>query len=49
MRGRLERVEGFMCRNCCGGGGKAVEETKQLVLLTSDKLEAVEKFVIWVI
>src|SRR6266516_5349108 len=44
VRDRLERVESFMCRNCCGGGGKAVEETKQLVLGTSDKLEAVEKF-----
>src|SRR6266516_668899 len=43
VRGRLERVEGFMCRNCCGGGGKAVEETKQFVLGTSDKLEVVEK------
>src|SRR6266516_4698006 len=43
VRDRLERVEGFMCRNCCGGGGKAVEETKQFVLGTSDKLEVVEK------
>ena len=33
-----------MCRNCCGGGGKAVEETKQFVLETSDKLEVVENF-----
>ena len=33
-----------MCRNCCGGGGKAVEGTKQLVLGTSDKLKIVEKF-----
>src|SRR6266516_2077280 len=44
VRGRLERVEGFMCRNCYGGGGKAVEETKQLVLGASDKLEVVDKF-----
>jgi len=26
VQGRLERVESFMCRNCCGGGGKAVED-----------------------
>ena len=35
-----------MCRNCCGGGGKAVEETKQFVLGTSDKLEVVENFLL---
>src|SRR5258708_37311609 len=33
-----------MCRKCWGGGGKAVEKTKQLELGTSDKIEVVEKF-----
>src|SRR6266516_4816423 len=42
--GSLGKMEDFTCRNCIGGGVKLVEEAKQFVLGTSDKIEVVENF-----
>src|SRR5260221_8913424 len=42
--GNIEKMVDFMCRDCSGGGVKVVEEAKQFVVETSDKIEVVEKF-----
>src|SRR5260221_12628225 len=42
--GNIGKMVDFTCRNCSGGGVKVVEEAKQFVVETSDKIEVVEKF-----
>src|SRR6266516_2605605 len=42
--GSLGKMEESTCRNCIGGGVKLVEEAKQFVLGTSDKIKVIENF-----
>src|SRR5437867_5807220 len=39
--GSLQKMVNFTCRNCTAGGAKVIDEVKQFVLGSNDKMEVV--------